>query len=104
MRKDQSLSTRNHLLYIIGKWQMLKRRRMDLIGRFIGLKKSQGKRMEVSKERCGRRQAGILEIGEIIARKDLVFSFILMEINMRGCGLWTKSTDKVLTGAVKVGN
>jgi hypothetical protein len=43
-------------------------------------------------------------IGEIIAKKDLVFSSTKTEINMKECGPWTKNMDKVLTGEMKIVN
>ena len=43
-------------------------------------------------------------IGEIIAKKDLVFNFIQTETNMKECGLWIESTDKALIGEMKAGN
>jgi hypothetical protein len=45
-----------------------------------------------------------LEIGEITARKDLEYNFTLMEINMKECGRWIESTDKVHIGEMKAVN
>jgi len=45
-----------------------------------------------------------LEIGEITARKDSEFNFILTEINTKECGPWTESTGKVLIGEMKAVN
>ena len=43
-------------------------------------------------------------IGEIIAKKGLVFNFIQTETNMKECGLWIESTDKAHIGEMKAGN
>jgi hypothetical protein len=67
-----------------------------------GSKKSQGRRMAPSREKFGRLLAGILETGEITARRDSAFSSTKMETNMKACGPWTKSMDKVLTGGTRV--
>jgi hypothetical protein len=56
------------------------------------------------KEKCGRKHKDTLEIGEIIAKKDLVFNFIQTVTNMKECGQWIESTDKAPIGEMKAGN
>ena len=60
--------------------------------------------MDQSKEKCGKKHKDILVIGEIIVKKDSVFNSIQMVINMKECGQWTESTDKVHTGEMKTVN
>jgi len=55
-----------------------------------------------SRERYGRSHPGISVIGEIIARRGLVYSFIRMETSMKECGPWTKSMGKELIGEMKI--
>jgi hypothetical protein len=43
-------------------------------------------------------------IGEIIARKDLEYSFTKMVINMKVCGQLIKNMDKELIGETKIKN
>jgi len=90
--------------FITGKWRMLRLRRTDLTDLSTGLRKSQSRRMELSKEKNGRAHPAILEIGEIIARKDLVSNSILKEINMKVCGQWIKNMAKEHTGDMKLVN
>lgn len=77
---------------------MLKLRRMDLIEVYTGLRRSQDKKMEALRERCGLDHQDTLVIGEIIARKALEYSSIRMVTNMKACGPWIRNMVKVLTG------
>lgn len=77
---------------------MQKLKRMDLIEVCTGLRKSQNKRMVVSKEKCGKKLQDISETGETTVKKDLVFNSIRMVINMKECGQWTKNMVKALIG------
>jgi len=83
---------------------MLRLRRTVLIDLSTGLRKSQSRRMEPSKEKCGKAHPAILEIGEIIARKDLVYNSTQREINTKVCGQWIKSMAKEHTGDMKLEN
>ena len=104
--KDLTLSFCSRDLHssITGKWRMPRLRRTDLIDLSTGLRKSQSRRMELSKEKSGKAHPAILEIGEIIARRDSVSSFILKEINTKVCGQWIKNMAKELTGDMKLVN
>lgn len=102
--KILSLFNRDPPLFTTGKWLMPKLKKMDLTDLFIGLKRNQGKRMDLSREKCGRRHPGILEIGETTARKDLEYSSIQMETNMKACGPWTENTDRAHTGGMNAEN
>ena len=77
---------------------------MDHIEVYTGLKRSQDKKMEVLKVKCGQNPLGTLVIGEITARKALVFNSIKMVISMKVCGQWIRNMDKVHTGVMKVEN
>ena len=77
---------------------MPKLRKTDHIEVCTGLRRSQDKKMEASKERCGLGHPGILVTGEIIVKKDLEYSSIRMETSMKVCGLWIRSMGKVHTG------
>ena len=80
---------------------MQKLKRMVHTAQSTGLRKRQDKKMELLKEKCGKKARDTSETGETIAKKDLVFNSILMEINMKECGPWIKSMDKELTGEMK---
>ena len=69
-----------------------------------GSKRSQDKKMEASRERCGKKLVDILVTGEITARKASAYNSTRMVTNTRVCGLWTKSTVKVPTGVTKTKN
>jgi hypothetical protein len=60
--------------------------------------------MEVLRERNGNIRQDILVIGKIIVKKVSEFSFMLMVINMRACGLKTRDMVKEHTGEMKVVN
>lgn len=60
--------------------------------------------MEALRERNGWQHRDILEIGKKIVRKDLEYSFINMEINMRVCGPKIKDMDKAHIGEMKMEN
>lgn len=60
--------------------------------------------MVQSKEKYGKKPKDILVIGEIIVKKDLVYNFIQMVINMKECGLWIENMVKELTGEMKAVN
>ena len=60
--------------------------------------------MEVLKVKNGSNHQDISGIGKITVKKDLVFSFMQMEISMKACGLVIKDMVKVLTGEMKVVN
>jgi len=81
---------------------MPRHKRMDLIEVFTGLKRSQNKKMDQLKEKCGLNHLDILVTGETIARKDSVFNSTRMEISMKECGLWIKNMVKALTGETKI--
>jgi hypothetical protein len=73
-------------------------RRTVLIDLSTGLRKSQNRRMELLKEKCGKAHPDILEIGEITAKKDSVSNSTLKEINTKVCGQWIKNMAKEHTG------
>lgn len=77
---------------------MLKHKRMDLIDQSTGLRKSQDKKMEASRERSGHPLRGISVTGLITARRALVSSSSRMETSMKACGQWIRSMGKALTG------
>jgi len=81
---------------------MQRLRRTALIDLSIGLKKSQSRRMELLKEKNGKAHPGILEIGEIIAKKDSESNSTLKEINTKACGQWIKNMAKEHTGDMKL--
>ena len=75
---------------------------MDLTEVFIGLKRSQNKKMGQLKEKCGLSHQGTLEIGETTAKKASVFSSIKMETSTKVCEQRTKNTVKAPTGETKI--
>ena len=81
---------------------MLKRKRMVHIEVCTGLRRSQDKKMVVSKVKCGKRPQDILVIGEITAKRVSASNSIKMEINTKECGQWIKNMDKVLIGDKKI--
>ena len=83
---------------------MLKPKRMDLIDLSIGLRRSQDKKMEPSKEKCGRVPPDTSATGETTAKKDLESNSTPKATSTKACGPWTRSTVKVLIGAMKVAN
>jgi hypothetical protein len=83
---------------------MLKLRRMDHTEVFTGYRRSQDKRMEALKEKCGPDHQDILVTGEITVKKDLESNFIRTEISMKVCGLWTRNMVKVLIGEMTLIN
>ena len=101
---DQLLFSKDPHSSTIGRCLMPKLRRMVLTGQYIGSKRSQSRRMAPSKVRCGKALADISVTGVITARKVLASNFIPKVINMKVCGLWIKSTVKVLTGEMKEEN
>ena len=72
------------------------------IDQYTGLKRSQDKKMEASKERCGLALPDILVIGETTAKKVLVFSFTKITTNTKACGPWIRNMDKEHTGEMTV--
>ena len=74
---------------------------MDRIARYIGLKRSQSKRMELSRARCGKAHLVILVTGAITVRKGSVSSSTLKATNTRACGPWTRSMARVRIGVMK---
>lgn len=71
------------------------------IGQFIGSIRSQNKKMEHSKEKCGKMPLDTSAIGETIARKVSVYNSTKMAINMKACGPWIRSMVRALIGEVK---
>lgn len=57
-----------------------------LIEQSTGLKRSQSKKMALSRVRCGKSLAGTLVTGETIAKKVSVFNSIKMVTSTKACG------------------
>jgi hypothetical protein len=104
MDKIQLLFNKDHLLFIIGKWLMQKLKKMVPIDLYTGLRKKINKKMALLKEKYGKKLKDILVIGEIIVKKDSVYSSIQMEINMKECGPWIENMAKELIGVMKEAN
>jgi hypothetical protein len=104
MDRIQLLFNKDHHLYIIGKWPMLKLKKMDLTDRYTGLKKRINKKMVQLKVKYGKKPRDISVIGEIIVKKDSEFNFIQMATNMKECGLWIENMVKELIGEMKAVN
>ena len=83
---------------------MLKHKRMVPIEVSTGSRKSQNKRMEVLKVRCGKKLPGTLVTGETIVRKASEFSSTRTETSTKECGRWTKNMGRVPTGEVRIAN
>lgn len=81
---------------------MPKLRKMDLIDRFTGLRKSQDKKMEASKEKNGQVHPGISETGLITVRRVSEFNSSITVISTKECGPWIRSMVKAHTGDLTV--
>ena len=75
-----------------------KLRKTDHIDLYTGLRRSQDKKMEALKEKCGRVLQDILATGEITAKKASVSNSTRTAINTKECGPWIRNTVREPTG------
>jgi hypothetical protein len=71
---------------------------MEPIALSTGLRRRKNKKTVPLRVRSGRTPPGTSVTGEITARKASEFNIIRMEISTKACGLWTRSTDRALSG------
>jgi hypothetical protein len=83
---------------------MPKLKEMVLTELFTGSKRSQSKKMVLSRVKCGKSPAGILVIGGTIAKRVSVSNTTKMVTNTKVCGPSIRNMVKVTTGGMKEAN